>query len=62
MITTHSPQLLDVLDLPEAILLVRRTESGTKVVRESDPQLVRRALDASGFGLGEWHETKGFGG
>lgn len=62
VITTHSPQLLDVLDLPEAILLVRRTESGTKVVGESDPQLVRRALDASGFGLGEWHETKGFGG
>lgn len=61
VITTHSPQLLDVLDLPEAILLVRRTESGTKVLGESDPQLVRRALDASGFGLGEWHETKGFG-
>lgn len=62
VITTHSPQLLDVLDLPEAILLVRRTESGTKVVGESDPQLVRTALDASGFRLGEWHETKGFGG
>lgn len=62
VITTHSPQLLDVLDLPEAILLVRRTESGTRVVGESDPQLVRRALDASGFRLGEWHETKGFGG
>lgn len=62
VITTHSPQLLDVLDLPEAILLVRRTEGGTKVVGESDPQLVRTALDASGFRLGEWHETKGFGG
>lgn len=61
--TTHSPYLLDVLDAPEAVLLVHRDDQlGTKVSRESHPDRVRRALDASGFGLGEWHETKGFGG
>ena len=63
VITTHSPHLLDVLDKPEAVVLVRRDASqGTKVLREPDPERVRKVLDASGFGLGEWHETKGFGG
>jgi len=63
VLTTHSPHLLDVLDMPEAVILVRRTvDDGTKAVREPDPGRVRDALEASGFGLGEWHETKGFGG
>ena len=26
-----------------------------------DPEGVRKALEASGFGLGEFYETKGFG-
>ena len=63
MVTTHSPLLLDFLDEPEAVRVVRRdSESGTTVVREEDADGVRRALKESGFGLGEFHETKGFGG
>ena len=63
VLTTHSPHLLDVLNVPAAVLLVRRDHhQGTRVLREPHPERVRRALDASGFGLGEWHETKGFGG
>ena len=63
MVTTHSPLLLDFLDEPEAVSVVRRGDSkGTTVVKEENPRDVRRALDASGFGLGEFYETKGFGG
>lgn len=63
VLTTHSPHLLDVLDMPEAVILVRRSvDQGTKVTREPYPERVREALEASGFGLGEWHETRGFGG
>ena len=63
VLTTHSPHLLDVLDIPEAVILVRRSvDEGTKAVREAHPTRVRDALEASGFGLGEWHETRGFGG
>lgn len=63
VLTTHSPHLLDVLDMPEAVILVRRSvDEGTKAVREAHPTRVRDALEASGFGLGEWHETRGFGG
>ena len=63
MMTTHSPLLLDILNDPAVVSVVRRTDSeGTKVVKEKDPAGVRKALDASGFGLGEYYETKGFGG
>ena len=63
ILTTHSPHLLDVLDMPEAVILVRRSvDQGTKVTREPYPERIRDALEASGFGLGEWHETRGFGG
>jgi predicted ATPase len=61
LVTTHSPLLLDRLDDPGAVLVVRRTESGTEVTREDNPEAVRRALDESGFALGEFHQTKGFG-
>ena len=61
LVTTHSPILLDHLDEPAAILVVRRTDAGTEVVREENPQAVRKALDESGFALGEFHQTKGFG-
>ncbi len=30
-------------------------------LQEKDPEGVRSALDASGFGLGQFYETKGFG-
>lgn len=63
MVTTHSPMLLDVLDDPTAVNIVSRNENeGTTVVKERDPDGVRKALEASGFGLGEYYETKGFGG
>ena len=63
IVTTHSPLLLDFLDDPAAVNVVRRDDSmGTTVSKEADPDGVRRALDASGFGLGEYYETRGFGG
>ncbi len=63
MITTHSPLLLDFLGDPAAVSVVRRSGNGeTTVTRETNPDGVRRALEASGFGLGEFHQTKGFGG
>jgi predicted ATPase len=62
LVTTHSPLLLDFLDEPAAVTVVKRDgEEGTTVVKEKYPDGVRRALEASGFGLGEHHETKGFG-
>jgi predicted ATPase len=62
LITTHSPLLLDFLDDPEAVCVVRRDpEKGTVIVREQRPEAVREALEASGFRLGELHQTKGFG-
>ena len=62
MVTTHSPLLLDFLDAPEAVRVVRRdSKEGTVVHEQEDPEMVRKALDASGFGLGEFYETKGFG-
>jgi predicted ATPase len=62
VITTHSPLLLTYLNEPEAVCVVRRGEGGTEVEREPNPAAVRKALDASGFGLGAFYESKGFGG
>ena len=62
MITTHSPMLLDLFDDPAAVRVVRREdEVGTTVESPKNADDVRRALDASGFGLGEFYETTGFG-
>ncbi|MGH7814945.1 MAG: AAA family ATPase [Candidatus Binataceae bacterium] len=61
LVTTHSPLLLNYLDSPEAVCVVRRTPDGTKVEREHNPDAVRKALEESGFGLGDLLETKGFG-
>ena len=61
MVTTHSPLLLDFLDEPEAIRVVQRNEHGTTVMKGENPDNVRKALEASGFGLGEFYETRGFG-
>jgi len=62
MVSTHSPLLLDLLDDPASVCVVRRDNGeGTAVSRESDPDGVRNALSASGFSLGEFHQTKGFG-
>ena len=63
LVTTHSPLLLDFLGAPEAVRVVRRDDqAGTTVVTQENPEGVRRALEASGFGLGEFYQTKGFGG
>lgn len=63
VVTTHSPRVLDCLDRPEDVSVVHRSETdGTVAVRETDADGVRRALRESGFGLGEYYETKGFGG
>lgn len=63
MVTTHSPLLLNFLGDPSVVFVVRRDESqGTIVQKEENVDGVRRALDESGFGLGEFYQTKGFGG
>ena len=62
MVTTHSPLLLDYLNEPGAVCIVRRDEEhGTVVTRETNSEGVKKALEASGFGLGEFHEMRGFG-
>jgi len=61
IVTTHSPILLNCLSIPEAVCVVRRTANGTWAQREDNPTAVQSALQESGFGLGEFHETKGFG-
>ena len=63
MVTTHSPLLLDYLNEPEAVRVVQhRGGKGTVVLPRDNPDRVRGALEASGFGLGQFYETKGFGG
>lgn len=63
LVTTHSPLLLDFLNEPAAVCVVRHTDQlGTRVTREQNADAIRQALEASGFGLGEFYETKGFGG
>ena len=62
MITTHSPMLLDLFDDPAAVRVVSRGDAvGTTVEKQKNAADVRRALEASGFGLGEFYETTGFG-
>jgi predicted ATPase len=61
VITTHSPLLLDCLAKPDEVVIVRRTPDGTRAERIPDPKAVDEALEASGFGLGEFFETTGFG-
>ena len=63
MVTTHSPLLLDLLDDPAVVCVVQRQGGqGTAVSRQSNADGIRRALDESGFSLGEYYQTKGFGG
>ena len=62
MITTHSPLLLDFVADPAAVRIVQSHEDkGTIVVTQENPEDVQIALEESGFGLGEFYETKGFG-
>ena len=62
LVTTHSPLFLDYLDDPDAIRVVRRDENGgTSVAQRANLPDVRTALMESGFSLGQYHETRGFG-
>ena len=62
VVTTHSPLLLDFLDDPAAVRVVQRSQdNGTTVLERENPDGIRKALDESGFGLGEYYETRGFG-
>ena len=62
IVTTHSPLLLDYLDDPRAVRIVRRTEDGATTVGEpGDEESIRKALQQSGLGLGAFYETQGFG-
>ena len=61
VITTHSPSVLDALGDPEVVRVVRRDEERGTVLEVGDSEGVRRASEASGFGLGEYYQTRGFG-
>lgn len=62
LVTTHSPLLLDYIDDPAAVNVVKRDlHRGTVVSPETNPAGIRKGLEASGFGLGQYYETKGFG-
>ena len=62
VVTTHSPLLLDYVDEPDAIRVVRRDgHGGTSVAQQSGLADVRRPLAESSFGLGQYHEAQGFG-
>ena len=62
MVTTHSPLLLDFLNEPAAVRVVQRFgDEGTSVSKQENLDGIQRALEESGFGLGEFYETKGFG-
>ena len=61
MITTHSPLVLDAINEPEAVRVVRRDGDNGTAIEAGNPKGIRRALDESGFGLGEYYETQGFG-
>lgn len=62
MVTTHSPMLLDFLNDPGAVRVVQhRAGQGTTILNQGDSDSVRKALYESGFCLGEFYETKGFG-
>ena len=61
VITTHSPLVLDALGDPNVVRVVRRDPQRGTIVEAGDAEGVRKALDASGFGLGEYYQTRGFG-
>ena len=62
IVTTHSPLLLDYLDDPSAVRIVQRSKDGATLIGEqSNADSVRKALQESGFGLGAFYETQGFG-
>ena len=61
VLTTHSPLVLDAFADPEVVRVVRRDPQRGTTVEAGDAEAVRRALDASGFGLGEYYQTRGFG-
>lgn len=62
IVTTHSPLLLDYLDDPSAVRIVQRQEDGaTAIAEQGNVEGIRQALQESGFGLGAFYESQGFG-
>ena len=61
VITTHSPLVLHALGDPDVVRVVRRDPQRGTIVEAGDAEGVRKALNASGFGLGEYYQTRGFG-
>ena len=61
VVTTHSPLLLNFLDDPGAVRIVRRGSNEGTVVGSDNAAAVRCALDRSGLRLGQYYETMGFG-
>ena len=62
IVTTHSPLLLDYLDDPSSVRVVKRHPDGaTEIADQADSEGIREALQESGFGLGAFYETQGFG-
>ena len=62
VMTTHSPVLLDCLADATAVRIVRRDGAqGTVIEQPGDAERVKRVLDASGLGLGQFYQTMGFG-
>ena len=60
LLTTHSPLVLNYLNRPEAVRVVKLVD-GKTTVAESRSEETKRAMDASGLVLGEYYETMGFG-
>ncbi|MCY3604695.1 MAG: AAA family ATPase [Gammaproteobacteria bacterium] len=62
IVTTHSPLLLDYLGDPSVVRVVQRREDGaTAIADKADNESIKHALQESGFGLGAFYETQGFG-
>lgn len=62
LVTTHSPILLNAIQDPEAVrVIVRSPESGTTLKPCASVGDIRAALKDSGFGLGDFYDSQGFG-
>jgi len=61
LVTTHWPPLLDGLEDPTDVCVIRRDEQGSHAERHDDRERLATALRESGLNLGEYFESTGFG-
>lgn len=62
LVTTHSPILLNAIQDPDVVRVIARTPGeGTTLSQSGSTDEIRDALDASGFGLGDYFDSRGFG-